>query len=90
MLARVSCALLLIGTFTLGSCVLPGGSVVRPMPGTPGAVVSSGPSRGLARKRVATKQEPHTLVAEDGTSCLVSADRFRDVSVGDAELCVWQ
>jgi hypothetical protein len=90
MLVRVSRTLLLIGTFTLGGCVLPGGTVVRPIPGTPGAEVGSGPSRGLARKRVATKQEPYTLVAEDGTSCQVSADRFGDVSVGNAELCMWQ
>lgn len=87
---RVRCAVLLMSAFSFGACVLPGGTVVRPIPGTPGAEAGSGPSRGLARKRVATKQEPYTLVAEDGTSCQVSADRFQDVSIGDAELCMWQ
>ena len=96
MLTRVFCSLLVIGALQLG-CVQPGGRVMRPPPGTtdrppgtPGGDVAGSPeTRTVMRKRVASKQEPYTLVAEDGTTCQVSADRFRDVKVGDAEVCLW-
>jgi len=45
---------------------------------------------GLARKEVAAKEEPATLVAADRTRCMVSADRFKNASVGSREICNWR
>jgi hypothetical protein len=42
------------------------------------------------RKRVRAKEMPDLLIAEDGTSCRVGAERFRAVEVGNDELCGWQ
>jgi hypothetical protein len=90
--ARTCRSMLLIGTLTLAGCILPGGQRVQPLPGVIGVVVTSPnmPDRGLSRKRVVTKQEPDLLLAEDGTSCRVSKDRFREAEVGTDELCGWQ
>jgi hypothetical protein len=82
----------LLSALALSACILPGGQRVEPIPGTVGVVVKSPnmPNRGFTRKRVITKQEPDLLIAEDATSCRVSAERYRDVEVGDEELCGWQ
>ena len=99
MLTRVFCSLLVIGALQLG-CAMPGGRVMRPPPGTtdrppgppgtPGGDAAGSPeTRTVMRNRVASKQEPYTLLAEDRTTCQVSADRFRDVKVGDTEVCLW-
>jgi hypothetical protein len=90
---RLRRALPLALTFTLSSCFR-----INPFPGAPGpegpsmSIPRRGttPTRGLARKRVTAKQEPNLLVAEDGTSCVVTAERYEDVDVGDHELCDWQ
>lgn len=78
----------------LSACILPGGQRVEPLGGDGGAgvvVISPGtPESGLMRKRVTAKQEPDRLIAEDGTACRVSAERFRAVEVGNDELCNWQ
>jgi hypothetical protein len=47
-------------------------------------------NRGFTRERVITKQEPDLLIAEDATSCRVSAERYRDVEIGEEELRGWQ
>ena len=39
--------------------------------------------------RLATSQEPDLLIAEAATSCRVSAERCRDVEIGDEDLCGW-
>lgn len=75
-----------------GTSDRPPGTSDRPpgTPGTPGGDVAGSPeTRAVIRKRVASKRELYTLVAEDGTTCQVSADRFRDVKVGDVEVCLW-
>ena len=76
----------------LGGCILPGGQRVEPIPGAVGAVVTSPtrPNRALTRKRVIAKEQPDLLLADDGTSCRVNADRYRDVEVGTDQLCGWQ
>ena len=83
-----------IATVALFACILPGGQRVEPLGGDGGAgvvIISPGtPKSGLMRKRVMAKQEPDLLVAEDATSCRVSAERFRAVEVGNDELCGWQ
>ena len=97
MRVRLGHALPLILTFGLGSCVRLGGQRGEPVTAVPGSegTATSIPTRGRAptpgvlRKRVAAKQDPNVLLAEDGTSCPVTADRYRDVSVGDHVVCMW-
>ena len=43
-----------------------------------------------SRKRVAEKEEPATLIAIDKTRCTVTADRFKDIHVGDDAICDWR
>jgi hypothetical protein len=45
---------------------------------------------GWGTKRVLTKQEPSTLIAQDGTICRVTPDRFKDTQVGRDTSCDWQ
>jgi hypothetical protein len=89
---RVSRALPFVLAIGSAGCILPGGQRVEPMPGVIGVVVGSPnmPNQGLMRKRVTAKQEPDLLLAEDGTSCRVSAERYREVEVGTDQLCGWQ
>jgi hypothetical protein len=62
---------------------------VSPTP-TGGIRVEQGLQLGWAIKRVVTKQEPSTLIAQDGTVCRVSPDRFKDTKVGRDTTCEWQ
>jgi hypothetical protein len=42
-------------------------------------------------KQVTSKQEErNVVVAQDGTWCVVSAERFRRIQVGDVVPCAWQ
>ncbi len=41
-------------------------------------------------KRVAGKERPATLIAEDGMKCVVTEDRYRETKVGDEAWCVWR
>jgi hypothetical protein len=52
--------------------------------------VESGPDLGDGIKRVTTKHPPATLVAEDGTVCRVSPDRYAATAVGARVRCDWQ
>jgi hypothetical protein len=86
----------IVAALALSACMLPGGQRVEPLGGDgsggAGVVIVSPatPKRGQMRKRVTAKQEPDRLIAEDGTACRVSAERFRAVEVGNDELCNWQ
>jgi hypothetical protein len=44
----------------------------------------------LARKEVAAKEEPATLIAADRSRCTVTSDRFKNTSVGSKEICDWR
>ena len=68
-----------------------GGEPALPDPrgGAAGRVIDTLLS-GAARKEVAGKEEPATLIAVDRTRCTVTADRFRDVRTGDVVWCVWR
>ena len=84
---RLSRALPLALTLSLASCIqLGGGAPASGVPGPEGGARTT----GLLRKRVTAKQEPNLLVAADGTSCPVTAERYREINVGDHEGCVWQ
>lgn len=63
----------------------------RVTPGPSGGIsVEQGTQLGWATKRVITKQEPSTLIAQDGTVCRVSPERFKDTRVGRETVCEWQ
>ena len=55
-----------------------------------GIGVTAGRRLGWETKRVMTKQPPETLVAEDGTVCRVSPDRYKDTAAGARVECDWQ
>ena len=45
---------------------------------------------GFGRKIVMGKEEPATLVARDGTRCLVTKERFDQVRQGEDVWCDWR
>jgi hypothetical protein len=47
-----------------------------------GTVVVSGARTGPGVKKVVAKRPPERLLADDGSGCDVSPDRFRDTPVG--------
>jgi hypothetical protein len=55
-----------------------------------GGVVIKSDRLGWYTKKVVTKQAPETLYAEDGTTCRLSPERFRDTAVGALLYCNWQ
>lgn len=48
-----------------------------------------GGESGPGNKTVTAKEEPATLVAVDGTQCLVTPARFDRVKTGDRVWCNW-
>ena len=76
----------------VGAALLLSGCSARPPviePAPDGAVVKSA-RIGMYSKSVMTKKEPDTLLADDGTICRVSADRYRDTAVHTLAYCNWQ
>ena len=51
---------------------------------------SGSESFAVSRKRVAAKEEPATLVADDGSRCRLTEGRFRKVREGDYVTCLWR
>ena len=47
------------------------------------------PAANLGRKTVASKQEPNSLTAADGTICTVPEKQFRETIVGTDAICLW-
>ena len=43
----------------------------------------------LDRKAVVTKEEPLSLIAADGSRCLVGEDKYAHTDIGDRVWCVW-
>ena len=41
-------------------------------------------------KRVTGKDPPTTLIAADGTRCMVTEARFRETEIGANALCAWR
>jgi len=72
---------------------LPAPSELQPAGSLPPVGNQSPASRttvSATRKRVAEKEEPATLIANDKTRCTVTADRFKDTHVGDDAICDWR
>ena len=57
--------------------------MVFPRPGSRGASI------GLADKPVASKEPPTSLIAVDGTRCLVTEEKYRNTAVGERVWCYW-
>ena len=57
-----------------------------------GGVTPSGSASGgtVGQKTVTAKHDPSTLVAFDGTKCVVTESRYRETVVGEKAWCVWQ
>ena len=66
---------------------VPGAS---PLPTPAGQPATAKASPNMTLKRVAGKQEPATLIADDRSECTVTSERFRKTSVGDKALCDWR
>lgn len=47
------------------------------------------PTKELGRKLVIGKEAPLDLVAEDGTRCQTSKDRFERTKIGSKVWCLW-
>jgi hypothetical protein len=67
-----------------------GGEPSLPDPRGPAGRLIDTLTSGAARKEVAGKEEPATLIAVDRTRCTVTPDRFRDVRTGEFVWCVWR
>jgi hypothetical protein len=64
----------------------------RPDLGGRGGGYSTGGTTGnavLGQKVVHGKQDPATLIAVDGSKCIVPEKRFREVVVGEKVVCGW-
>ena len=59
-------------------------------PGPRAVKVEDGLELGWAKKRVITKQPPSTLIAQDGTICRVTSDRYKGTEIGRDTACDWQ
>ncbi|MCA1791143.1 MAG: hypothetical protein LC667_15190 [Thioalkalivibrio sp.] len=69
---------LLIATLAVSlSCALP-------------RTVGVGGEEGPGNKTVSAKEEPVTLIAADGTVCVVTGDKFNRVKTGDRVWCNWR
>ena len=47
------------------------------------------PAKVLGRKRVIDKAAPLDLIAEDGTRCQTTRDRFERTQIGSKVWCLW-
>lgn len=43
----------------------------------------------VASKKVSGKEDPNVLIAADRSRCTVSADKYREVAIGESVLCAW-
>jgi len=94
----------LVTAVTLSACTQAGrrsgtGPMGLPAPGelqpagslpSVGSQSPTGRTATASRKRVAEKEEPATLIANDKTRCTVTADRYKDTHIGDDVICDWR
>ena len=69
-------------------CVGSGPPRIVPVPG--GVGFEGGVRLGWETKRISTKEPPATQVADDGTVCRVSPDRYRGTDARALVYCDWQ
>lgn len=76
---RLAAALLVV-TVTVAGCTT--------LPASRG-VTEGSPRAKLGRKMVVRKQEPRELIADDGSTCTTSTERFERVRPGQNAWCLW-
>jgi hypothetical protein len=55
-----------------------------------GATTGRGPTDArVDAKRVTGKEPPTTLIAQDGTRCVVTEGRYRETEIGSEVWCAW-
>jgi hypothetical protein len=93
---RATGTLALLALTSLGACrpqplTIPGKA--RDPRETPGSTSNRGPGDvepAVASKRVAAKEAPLTLVADDGSRCSVNESKYNNTRIGDAVFCAWR
>jgi hypothetical protein len=55
----------------------------------PGEAKPAQQGTSLGRKTVASKEPPGTLIAADGSSCIVPEKQFAETVVGTSATCLW-
>ena len=77
--------ILLVTTCFASACARP--DYAHSWPGE--FILTGGSQPGYAIKRVVEKQGPATLIADDGSLCRTSPERFGDTKEGAWIACVW-
>lgn len=86
-------AALVLALLAISACRWQGMQKAPPLGGRGGGGAT--PSGGAAseatvsQKTVTAKHEPSTLVAFDGSRCVVTQTRFRETVIGEKVWCVW-
>lgn len=80
MLANRTLSRALLLTLVLSSCMVPLHTSGHR---------SSEPAKVLGRKRVVDKAAPLDLIAEDGTRCQTTRNRFERTQIGSRVWCLW-
>jgi hypothetical protein len=62
----------------------------RALPGSPDDRATRVDDAQVSMKRVAAKEPPSTLIADDGSRCTVPERRYEETRVGSQALCVWR
>jgi hypothetical protein len=75
----------LLAACTIASCARPDYAERWPS----SIELSAGPQPGFAIKPVVEKQKPAHLVADDGSVCRTSVERFTSTKVGKWIACDW-
>ena len=70
-------------------CVLALSSLLAGCVNTIAGIVGESVGVPLGDKVVSSKVEPNVLVAMDGTSCMVSTERWEKAEVGRRYFCHW-
>jgi hypothetical protein len=83
--AYMRAAVLPIAACLISSCARP--DYAQPRPDF--LILSAGPQPGYAIKRAVDKQKPAILVADDGSVCRTSAERFNGTAAGKWIACDW-
>lgn len=86
---RSVCSACAILAFASSACVYRGKQVGVEATGR-GAKVGIGATRGWAIKEVVQKSPPRTLLARDGTICMVEESRYEETRIGAQVQCDWR
>jgi hypothetical protein len=81
---------ILVVAVSLVGCVRPEHPGITNVGGGSRVPRTAGATRAaISQKVVSGKEEPTTLIARDGSTCSVSAERFRETAIGEKVWCAW-